>query len=135
MEEQGGWDFIQSSKFPSFDVAQCDKLLKLDLQVHNTIISSKKVVEERKSDEAEAMLASLFGCQSLIDQLVKGNVERYQLRLRVDAQQQAKVSKKDERKRERKKQKKGKERKIKHAHFDNLLKIEQILLVSVEALV
>ncbi len=102
MEEQGGWDFIQSSKFPSFDVAQCDKLLKLDLQVHNTIISSKKVVEERKSDEAEAMLASLFGCQSLIDQLVKGNVERYQLRLRVDAQQQAKVSKKDERKRERK---------------------------------
>ena len=91
LDEQGGSDLISQIGFPSFDVAACDKLLKLDLQVHNTIVAAKKTLQERRSEEAESMLVSLHGAQALLDQLVRGNVERYQLRLRVEAQQQAKV--------------------------------------------
>jgi hypothetical protein len=91
LEEQGGPDLLRQTNFPSFDVSCCDKLLKLDLAVHNCIIAAKKVVQDRRAEEAEGMLVQLHGSQANIDQLVKGNVERYQLRLRIEAQQEAKV--------------------------------------------
>jgi len=89
-EECGGHETLQQIQFPSFDVASLDKLLKQDLHVHNTIMASKKVVEEARVEDAETMLMTLHASQAHLDQLVRGNVERYQLKLRVEGQQAAK---------------------------------------------
>ncbi len=90
LEEQGGPEAAKSVDWPTFDVASLDALLKKDIEVHNVIVSAKKVLQEQQADQVEALLMQLQGVQQNIDYLRRCNTERYQLRLRVDAQQEAK---------------------------------------------
>ena len=91
LEEQGGPDALRAANWPSFDVATLDGMLKRDLEVHNAIVAAKRVLAEQRADQVEQLLTQLQQVQQSLDYLRQTNGERFQLRLRVEAQQEAKT--------------------------------------------
>ncbi len=91
LDQQGGSEALRAANWPSFDVAALDAMLKRDLEVHNTIVAAKRALAEQRADQVEQLLTQLQQVQQSLDYLRSTNGERFQLRLRVEAQQEAKT--------------------------------------------
>jgi hypothetical protein len=91
LDQQGGAEALRAANWPSFDVTTLDAMLKRDLEVHGTIVAAKRVLAEQRADQVEQLLNHMQQVQKSLDYLRVTNTERFQLRLRVDPQQEAKT--------------------------------------------